>query len=252
MAKLVLTMNNSVVGEYPLNRDCLTIGRKPDNDIHIDNLAVSGHHAQVITILNDSFVEDLGSTNGTLVNARPVTKHALRDGDVISIGKHELKYVNELVRPGAAREDFEQTLIIRPDAAGMPEKDGEQQLSKASVAKLKAAHEEAHAEQSHAATKAAVPNAPAAPQAAKLQVLSGANTGKSLALTKALTTLGKPGVQVAAISRRPQGYFLIHVEGGDQRRPQVNGQAIGVRAHPLRNHDVIEISGIKMEFTLES
>jgi pSer/pThr/pTyr-binding forkhead associated (FHA) protein len=258
MAKLVLTHNDSVVGEYALNKDCLTIGRRPDNDIQVDNLAVSGHHAQVITILNDSFIEDLGSTNGTLVNAAPIVKHALRDGDVISIGKHQLSYVNELGRAGQGdRQDFEQTLIIRPDAAGMPEKDGEAEMSAASVAKLKAVHEEAAADAAPAPPSPAQARNPAPPPpaplpAAKLQLLSGANTGKSLSLTKALTTLGKPGVQVAAVSRRPRGYFLIHVEGGDQQRPRVNGEPIGVHAHPLQHQDVIEISGIKMEFTLES
>ena len=85
---------------------------------------------------------------------------------------------------------------------------------------------------------------------AKLQVLSGANSGKELALTKALTTIGRPGQQVAAITRRPQGYFIIHVEGGDGSFPTINGQQIGTQAQALNDHDIIEVAGVKMEFFL--
>lgn len=244
MAKLILSLNDSVIGEFPLNKECITLGRKPDNDIQIDNLAISGHHAQIITILNDSFLEDLNSTNGTYVNTKSIKKHALTDGDVVSIGKHQLRYVNELASRGNAKEEFERTMIIRPDAVGMPASQGENDLSEESVDKLKAEHaesvkaEQASEEPSHTA---------------KLQVLSGANTGKQLELTKALTTLGKPGVQVAAITRRPQGFFLIHVEGGSEdKHPMVNGEAVGSQAHPLNDHDIIEVAGVKMEFFLSS
>ena len=123
MAKLVLTFNGDVVKEFELDQETMTIGRKPENDIHIDNLAVSGLHAKILTILNDSFIEDLGSTNGTFIAGDKITKHALKHNDVIAIGKHELKYVNE----AAADEEgeFEKTMIIRPDAAGMQEEANE-------------------------------------------------------------------------------------------------------------------------------
>jgi len=113
-AKLVLSLNASVLGEYTLDKERITIGRKPDNDIQIDNLAVSGQHAAIITILNDSFLEDLDSTNGTFVNGKLIKKHALKNGDVVSIGKHELKYINE---EATAEDDFEKTMIIRPGMA---------------------------------------------------------------------------------------------------------------------------------------
>ena len=115
MGKLVLSLNGAVQGEFQLNKERMTIGRKPDNDVQIDNLAVSGKHALVITILDDSFLEDLGSTNGTYVNGKLIKKHALRDGDVVGIGKHELKYVNE--HATADDEEFEKTMIIRPGSA---------------------------------------------------------------------------------------------------------------------------------------
>lgn len=244
MAKLILSLNESVLGDFPLDKECVTIGRKPDNDIPIDNLAISGHHAQIITVLNDSFLEDLDSTNGTFVNSKPVKKHALRDGDIITIGKHQLRYVNEITAQSDAADAFEKTMIIRPDAVGMPEKTGAHELSQDSVERLK----EAHAESVRASEIASTPVTKA-----KLQVLSGANAGRELELTKALTTLGRPGVQVAAITRRPQGFSLIHVEGdAAHQRPKVNGDAIGVAPHRLSDHDIIEVAGVKMEFFLES
>src|SRR3990172_13282366 len=115
MAKLVLSINGAIQGEYELSQERLTIGRKPDNDIQIDNLAVSGKHALIITILDDSFLKDLGSTNGTYVNGKLVKKHALKNGDVIAIGKHELKYINE--QATADDEEFEKTMIIKPSSA---------------------------------------------------------------------------------------------------------------------------------------
>ena len=187
MAKLVLSMNGVVQGEYELNQERLTIGRKPDNDIPIDNLAVSGKHALVITILDDSFLEDLGSTNGSYVNGKLVKKHALKDGDVIAIGKHELKYVNE--HATADDDDFEKTMIIKPGSAS------------AAVAAAQAAEKAVES----AAPAAAAPPAGGGMPLGRLTVLNGPIAGKELELTKALITLGKPGTQVAVISRRPQG-----------------------------------------------
>ena len=105
MAKLVLSFNGNVVKDYELDKEILTVGRKPENDIHIDNLAVSGHHAKILTILNDSFIEDLGSTNGTFVNGNKVVKHALQNGESIVIGKYELKYGN--VNTNGEENDFD-------------------------------------------------------------------------------------------------------------------------------------------------
>ncbi len=237
MGRLVLSLNGAVQGEFQLNKERMTIGRKPDNDVQIENLAVSGKHALIITILDDSFLEDLGSTNGTYVNGKLIKKHALRDGDVVGIGKHELKYVNE--HATADDEEFEKTMIIRPNSAS------------AAVAAARAA-------ETVAATAVRAPSHPAAamPAAtmplAKLQVLNGPIAGKELELGKALITLGKPSVQVAVISRRPQGYFLTHIEGdgGKYHFPIVNGESIGPQAYAIKNGDIIELAGIKMSFTL--
>jgi len=237
MAKLVLSMNGAVQGEYELDQERFTIGRKPENEIPIDNLAVSGKHALIITILDDSFLEDLGSTNGTYVNGKLVKKHALKDGDVIAIGKHELKYINE--NASDDEDEFEKTMIIKPGSAS------------AAVAAAQAA------QQAGAAAEAPAPAAASGTGGmplGRLTVLNGPIAGKELELTKALITLGKPGTQVAVISRRPQGYFLTHIEsdGDGKRYPVVNGEAIGPKAYQLKDSDLIELAGIKMEFAAAS
>ena len=231
MAKLILSMDGLVLKEIPLNRERMTIGRRPNNDIQIDNLAISGEHAAVVTILNDSFLEDLNSTNGTLINGQPVKKHFLKNGDVIELGKYKLKYIAEQAQT-VESADYEKTMVLRPGAAA--------QLRAGQVPGVGAAP--------------AAPVAPSAVEAAPvataaIQLLTGANAGRELALTKTLTTLGKPGVQVAVIAKRPHGFFLTHVEGA--QFPVVNGQAIDAQARQLNDHDVIEIAGVKMEFFLK-
>ncbi len=240
VAKLITKSNTGEESEFELVNETTTIGRKPGNDIQIDNLSVSGRHAQIITILEDSFLEDLGSTNGTYVNAKLVKKHALENGDNITLGKYQINYQDGT--NGGGEQDFEQTMIIRPGEAGMPEKAGGKEIDR-SVQKISAAIA------SEAATAA---SSPMATKDACLQLLSGTNAGKELVLTKALTTIGQPGVQVAAITRRPQGFFLIHVDGGpNNSMPKIAGSPIGSNAHELNSHDIIEVAGVKMEFYLK-
>jgi len=292
MAKLILSMDGLVLKEIPLTKERTTIGRKPHNDIQIDNLAVSGEHAVIVTILNDSFLEDLGSTNGTVVNGNPIKKHFLQNNDVIELGKYKLKFIGDAA-PAAAGEkaDFEKTMVLRPSqmkaaaaaaaeqakaapgggaAAAVAQRAAAVQQAAASaaatgIADKDAAKPEAKPEAPRTApAPAAAPAVASAPAAAPavapaakpggqplgaIQLLSGANAGKELELTKPLTTLGKPGVQVAVLTRRPQGYFITHVEGAN--RPTVNGQAIGAAPHSLKDHDVIELAGVKMEFFLK-
>lgn len=237
MAKLVLSFKGETLCEYDLNQETLTIGRKADNDIHIDNLAVSGKHAKVLTILNDSFIEDLKSTNGTFINGEKVNKHALQNGEIIAIGKHELTYRNEAADTGTG--NFERTMIIRPDADGMPEQEEMDKKLEQTIGKIA----------SDLASSGAAGSED--PGAACLKILSGTNSGKDLKLTKILTTLGKPGVQVAAVTRRPTGYFLIVVDAASSpSNPTVNGVEIGMQAQPLKHGDEIEVAGIKMGFSL--
>ena len=274
MAKLILSMDGLVLKEIPLSKERTTIGRKPHNDIQIDNLAVSGEHAVIVTILNDSFLEDLGSTNGTLVNGNQVKKHFLQNNDIVELGKYKLKYVAEAgQQAAAAAADFEKTMVLRPSAMKAA---AEQARAMAAAGAQPAAAAAARAAAVQATGSAAVAAgtaekpapapaaaavaaaapaavAPAAPKPGQplgaIQILSGGNAGKELELAKPLTTLGKPGVQVAVLTRRPQGYFITHVEGAHQ--PTVNGKAIGAAPHSLKDHDVIELAGVKMEFFLK-
>src|SRR5512140_3480891 len=118
MARLILSLDSQVLAEYNMNKERYTIGRLPDNDVRIDNPAVSGHHALIINILNDSFLEDLNSTNGTYVNGKLIKKHALQHGDVITVGHHQLRFVDNQTEE--AQDEFEKTMVISPkDAASL-------------------------------------------------------------------------------------------------------------------------------------
>ena len=283
MARLILSLDNQVLAEYNMTKERYTIGRLPDNDVRIDNPAVSGHHSLIINILNDSFLEDLNSTNGTYVNGKLIKKHALQHGDVITIGHHQLRFSDQEA-PQQEQDEFEKTMVI---PTGQQNAD---QLAKAEAAADKAAAaastDEADPEpvskvaesvkldpEEASALEDEVPRTPpqedmaetvssttttgvgldaAAPTAlplAKLQVLSGAFAGRELELTKALTTLGRPGVQVAAITRRAEGYYIVHVESGkDGDFPLVNGAPIGPQARKLSDNDVVQLAGVKMGF----
>ncbi len=253
MARLMLSLDGQVLAEYNMTKERYTIGRLPDNDVRIDNAAVSGHHALVINILNDSFLEDLNSTNGTYVNGKLIKKHALQHGDVITVGHHQLRFVDDDASE-TDPDEFEKTMVIHPSSQSA------EQIRDVNAAVDEAASDDLAA-QTSAPAPAPAPARPAAPapiaaeasgQAlakAKLQVLSGKFAGKELDLVKTLTTLGRPGVQVAAITRRAEGFFIVHVESGvDGGQPLVNGESIGAQARRLNDNDVIELAGVKMGF----
>ena len=229
MGKLIISMDGDVIAEYEMSKERYTIGRLPDNDIHIDNMAVSGHHALIINILNDSFLEDQNSTNGTYVNGKLIRKHALQNGDLITIGRHALKYSSGAADVATSAEDseFERTMIIRPGAA--------------SIDSINRALEGSGRAPVDVDAQKRLPRA-------KLQVLSGTFAGKELELYKALTTLGRPGVQVAAITRRTDGFFVVPVEGDGSQPPRVNDHAVAREGVKLKHDDVIELAGVKMGF----
>lgn len=217
MAKITLSLDGSLIKEVKLNRDFYTIGRRPNNDIQIDNLAVSGEHALLTLRGNEAFIEDLGSTNGTKINNQDIKKQQLKDGDEVLIGKHILHFFSEKLNEDT---DFEKTMMLMPAPS--------------------------HAAPEAAAPKAVPQPASAGPMLGVIRVMSGANSGKELELNKNLTTLGKTGVQVAVITKRPGGYYLTHVEGNNF--PSVNQKPIGTQACPLQEEDIIELLGIKMAF----
>lgn len=216
--KLVLTLNGATLLEYILDKELITIGRRADNDITIDNLAISSRHCQIITILNESFLEDLNSTNGTYVNGDSIKKHALMNGDVIGIGKNQLKYIAD------PDQDDAEALITSL---------GEKISAQMQIAQLQTPE-------------------PKAERVAKLQALNGSYVGQEIIVNKGLTTIGKAGAQVAAITQRPTGFFIVHVEGGaNGSSPLVNGKSIGTQAHSLEDMDIVEVSGTKYQFTID-
>lgn len=217
--KLEFSFNSSKLGEFPLDKEVMTIGRKEDNDIRIENLAVSGHHAKLLTIFEDSFLEDLGSTNGTYVNGKSIDKHPLRNGDIIVIGKHELRYVNDANSVG---DDGEKTVLIRRKPEPSP--DNEPRI-----------------------------DIPPKLESARLQILNGKSAGRELPLVKESVKLGKAGGEIVQINKRPDGHFIICLDQSpDHSMPRINGQDLGPRAIKLHNHDVIEINRLKIEYYLAS
>jgi hypothetical protein len=267
MARLILSLDSQILAEYNMSKERYTIGRLPDNDVRIDNPAVSGHHSLIINILNDSFLEDLNSTNGTYVNGKLIKKHALQHGDVITIGHHQLRFSDQQVND-TEQDEFEKTMVIPAGqhsaeqlakaeraaaAAAASEQKGQPRIPDVRVEMPKTeARPDPRAEpRAHTRTSAGIDpkSAPKTLPSAKLQVLSGAFAGRELELTKALTTLGRPGIQVAAITRRAEGYFVVHVESGKEGDyPLVNGQAIGAQARKLTDNDVLQLAGVKMGF----
>ena len=226
MPKMIVSIDGVVIKEVQLSKDRTTLGRRPYNDIVIDNLAVSGEHAVLQMTGNEVYLEDLNSTNGTYVNGKAVKKQLLQNSDTVEIGKYKIKYINEA--PGAT---FEKTMIMKPGMVPPP------------VAKPPAP-----AATAGAASPAGPVSAPAelAGVAASIKVLSGAAAGREVSLVKVVTTIGKPGVAVAAITKRPHGFVVAHVEGTN--KPTLNGAAIGAEPVTLKNGDLLELAGTQMQF----
>lgn len=253
MAKLIITLDGQPLSEFELDKERITIGRKPHNDIPIDNLAISGEHSAITIFHDDAFVEDLGSTNGTLVNHQPIAKHALRHGDEIEIGKYRLKYVNveevgsKIEAPEKEAQKIEKAMNLHPNQ--FPTLlSGENPTSEMMSHTIPLVMPEA-VRRAKTAAQPGLPPAAAVESRAVVQILNGPNAGKQLELIKSMTSLGKAGVQVAVITRRPHGYFITHVHG--DHYPLVNGQALDAHPHQLVDHDVIELSGVEMEFYLK-
>ncbi len=208
MPKMIVSIDGVVIKEVQLTKDRTTLGRRPYNDIVIDNLAVSGEHAVMQMSGTDVFLEDLNSTNGTYVNGKAIKKQQLQNGDTIEIGKYKIKFVHD-----GASEHYEKTMVINSGAVVPP---------------------------------ASAPEPAAAVPGAAIKVMSGAAAGREVPLVKVVTTIGKPGVAVAAITRRPHGYVVALVEGAT--RPTVNGSPIGTEAINLRHGDLLELAGTQMQF----
>ena len=222
MGKLVVSLDGVVIKEVQITKDRTTLGRRPYNDIVIDNLAVSGEHAVLQMVGADIFIEDLNSTNGTYINGKAIKKQLLTHNDTVEIGKYKIKF---LLEDGT---DYEKTMIMKPGSETTTPLHGPtvNPLGRnSSFGSL---------------------GTPSAVGSATIRVMNGAAAGREVALTKVVTTVGKPGVQVASITKRPAGYVLAHVEGA--ARPAVNGNPLVGETIGLKNGDVIELAGTQMQF----
>lgn len=215
MPRMIVSIDGVVIKEVQLTKERTTLGRRPYNDIVIDNLAVSGEHAVIHMAGHDVEIEDLGSTNGTYVNGRAVKRNDLRNGDMIEVGKYKIRFLHE-----AEGQNFEKTMVFKP---GMVPPLG----SISRPAPLGGA-------------------ASATPVTGVIRVMSGAAAGREVSLQKVVTTIGKPGVAVASITRRHQGFVLAHVEG--PHMPLLNGASIGSTPVPLKHGDRVELAGTEMQF----
>lgn len=236
MAKLVLSMDGLVLKEVELSKQRISIGRKPSNDIQIENLAISGEHAAIVTVLNDSFLEDLDSTNGTLVNGQPVKKVVLQSGDIIELGKYKLKFFNEKPQPGDPSGYGEPLTVTGSEGAAAAGRGTESAFMRS----------QATSSQVAGSPTAATAGPASGSGGAYLQVLNGNNNGRRLDLEKEKTTLGKPGVQVVWVVREPGGYAIQYVEG--PHRPLVNDSPVTAPRQMLANGDIIEIATVRMAF----
>ena len=212
MPKVIVSIDGVVIKEVTLAKDRTTLGRRPYNDIVIDNLAISGEHAVLHMIGADVYLEDLNSTNGTYINTRAVKKQALEHNDVIEVGKYKIRYLTG----AAVVEPIARTVLQSPISGPIP-------LSSAPTVSAPLG----------GATGTAI-----------VRVLSGAGAGRELSLQKVVTTIGKPGVAVAAVTRRIQGYVVAPIDGGTT----LNGEPLGTEAVALQDGDVLELGGTRMQF----
>ncbi len=232
MPKMIVSIDGVVIKEVQLTKDRTTLGRRPYNDIVIDNLAVSGEHAVLQMTGNEVYLEDLNSTNGTYVNGKAVKKQLLQNNDTVEIGKYKIKFINEA--PGAT---FEKTMIMKPGMVPPP-------VQRPAPAPATATAGAATATASRAGPASAPGELTGV--TASIKVLSGAAAGREVGLVKVVTTIGKPGVAVAAITKRPHGFVVAHVEGTS--KPTLNGTAIGAEPVTLKNGDLLELAGTQMQF----
>src|SRR5450631_942567 len=263
MSKLVLFLADGTTLDVPLKRERMTIGRRADNDICPSNLAVRGEHAAVVTILADSFLEDLGSTNGTLVNGSPISKHFLRDSDQIDVGRHMLVFcvdedtvlAPEIVRNsvrsavgdlGERVEPAKPFVKSRNDGGSGGSAMRRDRVAENAAAKRASGPESGLALVADVPPPIAVRPALRPPSVATVKVLSGPGAGRAIPITKAQTTIGRAGVQVALLSRTGDTFALSLVEG--ERPPLINGAMPAAEQTVLAAGDVIEMAGARLEF----
>ena len=284
MPRMLISIDGVVIQEVDLVKQRTTLGRRPYNDIVIDNLAISGEHAALHMDLHSHVVEveDLRSTNGVTVNGEPVVRHELKNGDVMEVGRYKIRFYTEPAEPFAATMFYQPPRPLaqaaQPDAPGdespAPVPAANSNHGAAAAADL-AVQEVAHSAAPVLASQSASPGpvAPASaaaagaaaaastqlaptqvgvpassPGNARIRIVSGEASGREVLLNKVVTTFGKPGVAVASITHRRNAFVLSHIEGAQP--PILNGISIGDKTVPLQNGDVWVVAGTQMQFVM--
>lgn len=248
MKTLTSDKNGGSTGTYTIDKERVWIGRAPECDIQVEDPRVSSKHARIITILGSSFVEDMDSTNGTTVNGQPVDKQELHDGDVVNIGDLTLLYQDDEEEkdevgqddegPSAEEAEVQRTIVVGRHSPTLNE--GDDQRTRA-------------IEQAENEARQSIGGSETNSKKCFVKVMTGPATGKMLQMTKPLVTLGEPGIQMAVISKRREGFFFTYVEGGDEegKQPLINGEPSGSEARLLNNDDIIDLAGHRIQVILE-
>ena len=219
MEKLVIKKDDARVDEFVIDQQQITIGRDSESDLQLNDPSVSRQHARIQRIYTDLYIEDLGSTNGTSLNGRNVTKHVLKAGDRLIIGSFVIDLVQEAEE---AEDDLDKTVVIQPEL----------------VAAARAG-------------KPATQPRKLQPKVATLRFFRGPNKGSTEKIDRSLFTIGKPGENVAVIARRPQGFYLLHIGGSSF--PRINDEEIDSKGGvQLREGDVVEVGDYVAEISFAS
>lgn len=246
MSNLVLHSTQDADRQIALDRERITIGRKAHNDIQLDTPAVSSNHAVIITLGSDSFLEDLHSTNGTQVNQKTVHKCVLQDGDEIQIANFRFTFFS---RP-AAQSAPGKTISTTPKREAAPHAEHPTMAMQVLTDMPEATHRVSPVAQEEIPTDThdAREIPPGNGTLGIIRIVSGPGSGQELVLSRPTTTLGKPGMQVVAITLRDGLYFLGIIEG--EELPRINGGEIKTLPYLLQQGDTIDIAGIQLKFTL--
>ena len=218
MAKLIMTLDGAILREYMIDKDTISIGRKHGNDIQLNDLTVSGRHSLVTVVGGNTYVDDLGSTNGTLLNGARVAKSLVKHGDIIQIGNYQFSYYEN------DQEEYEPTMFLRAEI------------------------EDTQIMQSNPPKPTDVKGEPLA----AVKILNGPLKGKVLELRKPFNTLGFNGIKMAMIARTINGYTISTIHSNKLRRandtPNINGQIMATETQALHSNDTIELAGTQMQF----
>ena len=219
MSKLIQTLDGAVIREHLIDKDSISIGRKHENDIQLNDLTVSGRHSLVTTMGEHVYVDDLGSTNGTLLNGARIAKSIIKHGDVVQIGNFQFTYFSD------ETEEYEPTMFIQAE------------IEDTKMIDTKTMN---------------VPASAKGTRLAGVRIKNGPLAKKVLELRKPFNTIGFNGMKMAMISRNADNYTISILKTTKLRResdaPKVNGKTLTIEARKLNEHDIIELAGTQMEF----